>query len=292
MWYLKKIPKIVHLYWGNPILPYLRYLTIYSFHKQNSDWEIRFYYPKYSYKINTWTSHEQKYEFTGKDYYPELKKLPIKFIEFDMNKIDISNNISEVFKSDYLRWYLLGTIGGLWADMDILFFKSMNNLINNEEKNKEIDTLVCICKMILKRRKIDIVWYHHSIGFMMASPNNIYYKKIWEQSRKAFNQKKYQSVGILLIHRFGTTIDKIKFNFGNKIQIQNIPPDVIYAYNSTMINEIYNSQIEKRFTKDSIGLHYYAGHPMAGKFINEINGENYKNYNNILGITIKKVLNG
>ena len=172
MWYLNKIPKIAHFYWGNPTLPYLRYLTIYSFYKFNPDWEIRFYYPKYPYTINTWKSKEQRYKFIGKDYYAELRKLPIKIIEFDMKNIGISNDISEVFKSDYLRWFLLATVGGLWSDMDIIYFKPMNTLINNKEEKKEIDTLISICKEGYRNK----FKYHHSIGFMLASADNVYYQ--------------------------------------------------------------------------------------------------------------------
>ena len=39
------IPKIAHFYWGNEILPFLRYITIYSFSILNPDWEIKLYLP-------------------------------------------------------------------------------------------------------------------------------------------------------------------------------------------------------------------------------------------------------
>ena len=144
MWHLTKIPKIAHFYWGNEKLPYLRYLTISSFCKYNPDWKVRFYYPKYRQTKKTWNSKEHKYEIiVKKDYTEELKKLPITFVEIDFESLDLSNDLTEVHKSDYLRWFLLANVGGLWSDMDIIYIDSMNNISLNINDNNELNTLIC-----------------------------------------------------------------------------------------------------------------------------------------------------
>ena len=47
-----------------------------------------------------------------------------------MEDFNLSNEISEVKKSDFLRWHILSTEEGLWSDMDILYLKSMPNFGN------------------------------------------------------------------------------------------------------------------------------------------------------------------
>ena len=261
MWYLKKIPQILHVYFGGETLPYARYMTIESFRKLNSDWKIKFYYPKFPYKIKSWISFEQKYELEVKDYLPELKKLPnIEFISVDFKKYEISNDISEVYKSDYLRWYLLSSEGGLWSDMDILYFNSMSNISFNKPENSNIDTGICINRI-----------YGHSIGFMLSSANNLYYKYICDRAKQSWNKNNYQSIGSVLSGNLFPNIETIIKIFPTLTPI-NIPMDVVYAYNSLNVMDIFKSGDMSKFTNNSIGLHWYAGHPLAGDFLRTTNG--------------------
>ena len=259
MWHLNKIPKILHVYFGGKILPYARFMTIYSFHKYNPDWEIRFYFPHFPSISKSWITFEQKYELDVKDYFPELKKLGIRIIPVDFKVIGIDNSISEVHKSDFLRWYLLSTVGGLWSDMDILYFKSINELSFNKPEMKHLDTGVCICN------------YGHSIGFMLASKHNLYYKYIWERSKEAWNSNNYQSIGSVLSNKLFPKVETIKKTFPTLNPI-NIPMKIVYAYNASNIKEIFQSTDMGKFTPTSIGLHWYAGHTLAGEFLQKTNG--------------------
>ena len=281
MWHFTKIPKISHWYWGNPTLPYLRYLTIYSFHKFNPDWEIRFYYPKKYFKTNTWKTFEQKYEFKGKDYYPELKKLPIEFIEFDMKNIGVSNDISEVYKAGFFRQYYLSTIGGLGADMDMIFFKSINDLTINKEENKDTTNITSVHP---KKNPA----YRHNVSFMLSAPNNNYYAYILEKAKRKLNKKDYQSIGTHLINIEFPTLKSIEKKFKN-LKVTDVTIESIYAYDAYVIPNIYNTGDMSRYTKNSIALHWYAGHSLAEKYINEVTHLNYKEYNNVLCKTIRKV---
>lgn len=279
-WYLQKIPKIAHFYWGEEKLPYLRYLTVESFINNNPDWEIRFYVPKFKQTIKSWNTHEHKYNISkARDYYNDLKRLPIKIIETDFRDYELDNNLSEVHKSDYLRWYLLSVVGGVWADMDIIFIKSMNYINLNRTSNKEINTLIC---------------YHapwkHSIGFLLSSANNSYYKEIWEKAKRVkYDSTNYQTVGSLLLNSIMQSSEKIENNFSDII-LDNIPMETVYAYNSFMIKSIYNSQDLSYFKPHTIGLHWYAGHPNAEYYINNITENNYKKIENVLTKTIDIVV--
>ncbi|MFH0806007.1 MAG: methyltransferase domain-containing protein [Patescibacteria group bacterium] len=258
-WHLKKIPKIAHFYWGGGILSYARYMTVASFQKFNTDWEIRVYAPIYPSTTKSWGTFEQKYELKVDDYSPKLKELGITIIPINFARIGIDNSLSEVHKSDFLRWWLLSTVGGLWSDFDILYFKSINNVSFNKSEYSNIDVGVCICE------------YGYSIGFMLASPNNEYYQYIWEKAKMVWNKDNYQCIGSVLFNSNFPTIESIKKRFPNLNPI-NIPMETVYAYDANHINEIYQSTDTSKLLPTSIGLHFYAGHNLAGEFLQKTNG--------------------
>ena len=65
-------------------------------------------------------------------------------IQVDFQIYNFNNDMPEVHKSDFLRLELLSTIGGLWSDMDIIYFKPMNSLYFNCLKKS------CVLKIFLK----------------------------------------------------------------------------------------------------------------------------------------------
>ena len=68
-----------------------------------------------------------------------------------------------------------------------------------------------------------------------------------------------------------------------------MPIKTVYAYDATMISTIYTTKDMGRYSKDSIGLHWYGGNQLTTKYLNEVTDETYNNYDNILCKTIKKV---
>jgi len=274
-WHLENIPKIAHFYWGETKLPYLRYLTVSSFVKFNPDWTVKFYYPKKRQKQKSWSTHEHKYDLNiKKNYYKQLRKLPIELIEYDIKKeLNISNEMSEVHKSDYLRWHLLSTVGGFWGDMDIVFFDSMNKINVNRVQNKAIDTVVCY--------KLPFAF---SIGFMLSSANNDYYKHIKDKALKHYNPNNYQTMGTQLLNNI--SYDQMIKKFPHLV-VGNLSYDTVYAYNTHRLKEIYKTNTLKHFKPCSIGLHWYAGHPLACKYINELTEKNYDSFDSVLSKTVR-----
>ena len=261
MWHLTKIPKILHVYYGGGSLSYLRYLTVKTFNKFNPEWIIKVHAPKFPHVLKSWSSFEQKYQINiKKDYFSDLKDIPnTKIIYWDFNKLGLSNDMSEVHKSDFLRWFLLGKEGGLWSDMDIIYFKGVDKLEFNSPLNTNLDTCVSIYS------------YGHSIGFMLSAPQNHYYLTLWKKARKCFDSNNYQSIGSILCNKYFPTIDSIKNQLPRNNPI-NIPMSTVYPYNAGQIKEIFSMGDLGKYTKDSIGLHWYAGHPLAGEYLNKYNG--------------------
>lgn len=262
MWHLKQIPKVVYFYWGGQSLPYLGYLSITSFIKHNPDWRVKFYYPKKRVSAQSWSSTEQKYPRTWKDYTDKIFSLDIEKTEVDFELwLGISNDVSEVHKSDFLRWGLLPD-GGVWSDMDILYFAPMNNLLINTKENEDKTTGVSICE------------YGHSIGFLLSSVDNPYFVKMAKLSLRNYSPLQYQCIGCNLLNNVVTK------DYTDS-QIMNIGMDSVYYYNAQHVDKIYSKGIHPK-VNGSVGCHWYAGHRLAGEFLNRTNGGLLKD-NSVIG---------
>ena len=271
-WNFTKIPRIAHFYWGDTVLHYARFLTIYTFALQNPDWKIKYYFPKYKQPKQMWSTFELKYDISKlQDYTYELQKLPVEMIEVDFSKYLMPNEISEVFKSDLLRLYLLSRFGGLWSDMDILYFRPMTYIRENIKDNAFVDTIISLNED-----------YGHSIGFLLSAPENEYYDFVLEKTRKYYNPAEYQSLGIKILNTEVPTLKMIQDKF-SKHKIITIDDNAVYSYNARHIKIIYEAHSLDHFTCNSIGMHWYAGHPLAGEFITKLNEDNRHELTNTIG---------
>lgn len=248
------IPKIAFFYWGGESLPYLRYLTLYSFRKYNPDWRMILYVPKEVQLGLSWTSSEHKrINIKQKDYSSRLDKLNLEIKVLDMTDFDLPNDISEVHKSDFIRWYLLDSFGGLWSDMDILYFKPISSILK-----KNMSNYVCYFS------------YYWSIGFMLSSANNLYNRNIFSEAKKSFNPNQYQSLGSLLVKKnykdFNDAVEKHP-----DLNFYNLSMNVVYPIVSSRIGLVYEkNNLDLLSNKNTIGLHWYAGAKSSSWYVNNI----------------------
>jgi glycosyltransferase involved in cell wall biosynthesis len=257
MWHLKEIPRVAHFFWDGEKLSYLRYLTLVSFRLLNPGWEVILYTSVMPQKKFCWKSGEQNYDNNYVDCYDRIANLDIRVERVDFDKIGFSNDASSVHKSDYLRWKLLHEVGGLWSDMDILYFRSMDELSFNKPYMSRTNTVVCTSDQ-------------HSIGFLMGSKGNEYYGNVHKASAGEYKKDGYQSIGSLLCHKLYPTLSSI--SSANNIPF-NLPMDVVYSYDFRHVDELFAKEsAPNRMTKNTIGIHWYGGHQVSGKWLNENNG--------------------
>lgn len=289
-WNLVNIPKIANFYWGSHKMSFLRYLTIFSFKKYNPDWSIHLHVPKKVSDEITWKTkggdnHHKidNLEYDGEDYYQKLlEDVPLKLIKVDFSKSFLSNSAPEPHKSDLLTWQVLSSKGGLWCDMDIVFTKPMTSLSNNMG-DPQTDTIVSFDYRI---REIDGS-PTKPIGFLLSKPKNLFYKKHILESKKAYNDREYQSIGTAVVKRVSNNFEECTAKyFHNKFQ--NLNPDSVYHYHFQRIPDIYDRTCES--PNSLIGIHWYGGHPKSQEFNQIINHKNYKDFNNTLAEAIKEVL--
>jgi len=280
VWELNKIPQKAHFYWGNETISFLRYLTVYSFRKLNPDWQINIYIPSEKYKGNISWKTGESYDglsFKGKDYTQELLSLDgINVKEFDFSSYPFVKDAPENYKSDLFRWYILTHEGGLYSDIDILYFRPMKDLFFNSTENKDVDAAICLQK------------YGHIIGFLLSSRDNPFFKRLLLNCEKSFNDEHYQSISAPMANEVYPTMDCINKMFPG-LFFQNMPMGVVYALDHLNIPAIFYSSDLSCLKPETIGIHWYAGGIVSQQFNNELTDENFLSYDNIIAQKIKEM---
>jgi hypothetical protein len=257
MWRLNNIPKVLHVYWGGGKMSYLRYLTIETFRYYNPDWEVILYKPAVNQVAIHWKTKEQDYADHYEDYLDKVETLGVLVKSVDFTTMGFPDTAAEVHKSDFLRWELLSHVGGVWADMDILFIKPMDELSFNIKKNRGVNTVFCISD------------YGHSIGFLMGSENNSCFRKIREASYAEYQGRYYQCIGSLLCNKIFPDMAAVT---ASGAEPYNLPMDVVYAHNANNVKDLFAPSAMEKLTDNSIGIHWYAGNSIAGQYLNTTNG--------------------
>lgn len=268
-WYLTT--KILHVYWGTGILPYLRYRTVTSFMDLNPDWEVWLWYPEYPAQLVTWTTKEMQYNLKCDDYLPKLLELPIKKVPLDFSTYGFRNDASESHKSDFMRYFALREVGGVYADMDILFFKPITELAVNMPENAAIEVFVCITS------------YGHSNGLFLSKKGAEFFNRLCQLCDEEYDPNEFQCVGPDLCNKHFPTLASIR----SLSSVMDIGKDSVYAHDGQHIRDIYNGN-PPRFTKGSIGIHWFGGHPLTGAFLNATNGGLTNLPNNVLGNLLRE----
>lgn len=280
---MKNIPKIAFFYWGAPVVPYLRYMCFKSFRKYNPDWKVILYVPVKLTTTQSWKTFENKQTFNTVDYGDRLEDLGVHVCPFDMESIGFSNDLPEVTKSDIIRLHLLHTIGGLWSDSDILYFRPLGHVL------PQTDHTAYFCYRRGGPTQEDIPRNgpkYHSIGFLAGAPGNKYFKRLFETIPQPINMDNYQACGSpfykTVVADPELAADPFLFNFDvNTVYPSRAVPGMYHGaeYYSTLIQGC------------TIGWHWYCGHPEAGELQNTMTERTCQQYDNIMSWIIHRVNN-
>jgi len=258
-WHLNKIPKVFHLYWGGDKLTYLRYLTAYSLRKLHPEWTIKIHCPTVVFNGEiSWTTHEHALIGLNKvgdqHYFEKLKDLDLEFVYHDFEKIGFKNDVPENFKSDFIRYYLLYTEGGVWSDFDILYYRPIEDADFNEKinENKEVGLSIIDDELF-------------PTAFLLSQPNSIFYKTLIEKSLRPFDFKEYQSVGpVLFKNELLKIIDSLNFFC--------FSPEIFQALTWREMEDVFVNNVE--LPSNSIAMHWFAGDVLSQFYNQKINKNN------------------
>ena len=278
MWHLTQIPKIAHFYWGGGPLSYLRFLSVESFKKQNPDWQVKVHVPvTNSQAPASWTNNIKQ------DFRKHIDNLSVTIVKHDFDQYGVNNQAHEVHKSDFLRWRLLATEGGVWSDIDIFYVKPMECLEENIPQNSNVDVALCPLKPPHK----------HTVGFMLASKDNNFYSYISQLALTNYNKDVYQCMGSDLINQrferfegFGQQFPQHQCIFLNKRSV--------YVITSKSIDYFYQPidvDHDMKFTgPEVIGYHWFGGHPASQDFENNLQPDTVTDYTHFLAQVIQEQL--
>lgn len=300
------IPKQIFFFWANDKLSWLRYMTLFSFRKLNPDWSMQLYYTKQtSENVKTWDSHEQQDFFNYNEddnYLDRLGQLDIEIIQWKIvnpndPKDESWEKIGSSHKSNFLKWQLLGTIGGIYADMDILFIKPIDEL--HSKIAKDYDTGICFDKYL-------------SIGFLASSPGNQFFYNLFLRAFDQYTPHRYQCVGVENIYDYlsdgrswknekeldwewilRTNLLELLSTKNPSMKIYNFPMDIVYPWKYNEMDTVFRRPYReglKGLTHSTIGIHWYAGDPISQEYNNKLTETNYKEFNNLATYFAEKIL--
>ena len=249
-------------------MSWMRYMTLYSFRKMNPDWDVVLCLSQNNTCTTKWPGKHDFLNYKGANYFHRIKELnisiePVKFP-------DTFNAIikSPVHESDLYRYYKLYNNGGFYSDMDVLYFRSMDNVYN--------EIVQCKANIVLYTQ-LD----HTAIGFLGAEKDNLFYKDLMLAALNTVDVDACQSYGSDLFYSFCGTpyvCDVIEARYDGAVVFV-IPSYLVYQYNSNKIEYAFNNPLDiKDFNAKSIGYHWYGGSTIAQGFNDIITEENYMKY--------------
>jgi len=283
------IPKRMYFFWSGSVLSWMRYMTLYSFRKLNPDWEMVLCLSKNTITEKSWATPEVQdfFNYSGNNYLDKISELSIQTetVEFP---VDFKANIvSPIHESDLYRYYKLYNDGGFYSDMDILYFRPINDFYSS------------LCD-----NNTNTVLYHcggyAAIGFLGAEKDNIFYKDLFNYATNLTAVSSYQAFGVGLIYQF-CEIEKNKKSINSiseilkskytNLNICSIPSFLVYQYDWNNIkNTFEHGYAVDSFNSKSIGYHWYAGSAIAQKYNNLLNEGNYTKYKTTFSELVKSVI--
>ena len=254
------IPKIVFTYWEGDQLSELHYLTIYSLHKYNPDLDIIIYTDENPKNIfREWNTPQHLIDIQ--------KTIPLsKLVEVNPKKIrlipinfqkeyDFDNNISIIFKADFIRIAKLYEHGGIWFDMDVLFIKPIPDFFFQED----IEAFIFIYSRTIPT------------GFLASIPKSKYLENLYNISLRIIKNKEltvYQKIGPDL---WNQEYKKLGRKTIKNIKILN--NNLVYPFLWNQLNNLFQ-KTNSILPENTFGIHWYNGAAVTKEFINQFDINN------------------
>lgn len=269
-------PKLLHLYWDGSPFSYLNLLTVLSFNKYHIGWKINVFCPLKRNPDKSWTSFEQKKEYTGKNYFDELNKIQnvnIHYIDTDLLPFE-HKDASEVIKSDYFRLYILNKFGGLWSDFDIIYTNSIEKYYRDKNLNDSKNIIIYRYKWEEAKKNV------YPVGLFISNKNNSVLNSILKNVNIFYNKLNYQCLGTTM---FETIFEKYKNNSILTNIITNMSIKELHIDNSDCYLKVKWNQLDifyknkdidpSYFESDNnvVGIHWFNGADVSKEYCNNLN---------------------
>lgn len=280
-----EIPRKAFFFWGNRTMSWMRYMTLYSFRKLNPTWDVTLYVtPTNRITCNTWAANDDNLQdfFTSTgtaDYSSRIKDLDITIANWELSAPDSSSwhdRMGPSHQSNFFKWQMLAEAGGIYADMDILFVRPIEQYY---ELVKHAD--VCLCY----RRG------YFSIGFLGSAAPNPFYKDVFLNGFTCFAADRYQSAGVCNLYKmiadqapkFATRRSYDLWAWLTRkydtLTFVNNSMTLVYPWKHNQVSQVFETK-HTAVPSDCIGIHWYAGNKLAQAYNNSMTHDNLAKYQN------------
>lgn len=247
---INSIPRLLHLYWGkDKPLSWLRWLTVRTFAMLNPDWRVIVWHPKKPGRPPQWATKEHSfYSWSGPDWFKRLgdagSNVETRLAPLD----DFPQDMTEVHRSDLLRWRLLHTMGGFWSDIDIVYFRPMLDL----KLDYSSDALLCW-------GEIPELAHWQAIGFLAGAPGSPLFKAMEELGLALAKVPAldYQEFGTNLLLKFAAPGQLVSVG---GCRIGQIPQHTVYPFASVRSQQmaLWSRHSIMDVRDCTVGIHWFA----------------------------------
>ena len=290
-------------------------MTLKSFRMFNPTWDITLYTSHCPKDIKTWVTPETQdfFCFKGDDYMNLIGDLNVSIVPWDISNNGITAvaetpNISASHRSNLFKWAKLATDGGIYSDLDIIYFKPIDEFYDKMVSD-EYDTAICQTDYL-------------SIGFLASAGNNPFFKDLFLNSLDHYNAGEYQSAGVsniydlynktkegegaiamirekypqlnqydIFINCHPSKVLNVAQERYPELRFYNIPFPLVYPLDSKEVEAAFNTGFDVNLAPpETIGYHWYAGHPISQNFNNLLTHKNYKDIYSVFTDIAKHIL--
>jgi len=253
---MSKIPNIISFYWQGR-MSWLRWLTLASFRVFHPNWKIYLCQPTHEEDIQRGRWEEDiaaDEEYAGFDWRERLDDLGI-IHETSGDWM----GMPPAYACDLYQWKTLASRGGWYADMDILWRRSLDNLTTTRgEKANTQDVIFCVERGFM------------AIGFFGTSPGNLLFQDVYQEAQRTDESYVgYQKYGVEVLYRLAGTgkyhttnqgAHKTIARFMDKytpLCIARVPDETVYPFDWRETHKIF--RWDCKLPDNCYGIHWFGG---------------------------------
>jgi hypothetical protein len=221
------------LFWGQPTLTWMRYLTPVSACAVHGD--VRLVIRSKPVRATPAWAEEQDFQMepSGPNLWPLVERLPLEVIELaDVAPEIAAMEASDIHTADLLGWHLMAEHGGACADMDVIFFDALPPITN--------DVMIPI-------HKIPGCKPYAPIGYIAGRPCETW-KGIMARALERYHPNVYQSCGAECVDLHDAGL---------------LPATIVYPFahmRPKRLNQwMFDCTTFPPIPENCVGLHWYGG---------------------------------
>jgi hypothetical protein len=269
------IPKRMTFCWGNETLPFLRWMTLYSFRKFHPNWEIKFI--KFNAAQKQWRTPERhNVMMAGRDCMGCVKELGIS----DEYSMLSDGEYSCAHFKDLYSWMVLAHEGGFVADMDILFFQSIERHID-----LSADVMLICYEGNPDPGYIPVT--------LMGGSANRFFMDTLRKAKSNYDPIVYQSCGTLAIGFNNLSAIQIAYP---ELKIRQMQDGIINPFfpqydGHTALLKIFRDNARHEFNPDCVAIHWFGNNSAIPEDeMQRCCSESIQSSDTTIGVVVREVM--